>query len=640
MNYSIFKENNFFIKVICLLNITFLLLAKNVNSIEKIDEGKIYKSKFNEEILKGVLRGAGLSLEDAYLATKSFKMAYPPEMLTELSYLILPFAEGKLDSFAINIDGIDAVLIKKFQNKFKTYITSTDFAHKVLEKGLEHFSDNKNILEIENHFQEEINNNSNLIEEDFIFNKGDTLLNFLYVPGSKRKEISSAIKSFSSKLNPVKIKLGTKGRIIRTNDGKIIGFFLIKSKYKSVLTYLSATGYETIIVPTKKVDKVIYERVEVSIKKSTKSNSTRISLLNAPQLKKRKIKITKGNNLFNMLIKEGIDSKKIGNLLNSLKKIYNPKRIRPDQEIIIAFEKNKLYGLSLGVNELREIQVINTPYGFKEYIFKKPVQKIFILKEINIENSLYVDSLKVNLPQEILIDMVRLFSYSIDFQRDIRRKNLFIVYYEFLLNYKGEKIMPGNIIYANAKMEKNNIEMFRYDSNKGGHKYFNSKGESIRKTLMKTPIDGARLSSGFGKRRHPVLGFTKMHKGVDFAAKTGTPIYAAGDGLIERANTYGGYGKYIRIRHNSEYKTAYAHLHRFAKSIKKGKTVKQGQVIGYVGSTGRSTGPHLHYEILFNNKQINPQKLKLPEARKLSKDELEEFIKIKENILKKIINPN
>ena len=131
-----------------------------------------------------------------------------------------------------------------------------------------------------------------------------------------------------------------------------------------------------------------------------------------------------------------------------------------------------------------------------------------------------------------------------------------------------------------------------------------------------------------------------MHKGVDFAAKRGTPIYAAGDGVIERANVYGGYGKYIRIRHNSQYKTAYAHLHRFAKSIKKGKTVKQGQVIGYVGSTGRSTGPHLHYEILFNNKQINPQKLKLPEARKLEKDELEEFIKIKENILKKIINPN
>ena len=391
---------------------------------------------------------------------------------------------------------------------------------------------------------------------------------------------------------------------------------------------------------TKKVDNIINEYIEDSFQNNIKSNSTRISLLNAPQFKKKKIKITKGSNLFNALIKEGVNSKKIGNLLNSLNKIYNPKRIRPEQEIIIAFERDKFYGLSIEVNELREIQIIDTPFGFKEYIFKKPVKKIFVLKEITIKNSLYVDSLKVNLPQEILIDMVRLFSSSIDFQRDIRRENLFIVYYEFLLNYKGEKIMPGNIIFANAKLEKNSIEMFRYESSKGGHKYFNSKGESIRKTLMKTPIDGARLSSRFGKRRHPVLGFTKMHKGVDFAAKTGTPIYAAGDGVIERANIYGGYGKYIRIRHNSEYKTAYAHLHKFSKNIKKGKTVKQGQVIGYVGSTGRSTGPHLHYEILLNNKQINPQKLKLPEARKLEKEELDDFIITKENILKKIVHPN
>ena len=129
-----------------------------------------------------------------------------------------------------------------------------------------------------------------------------------------------------------------------------------------------------------------------------------------------------------------------------------------------------------------------------------------------------------------------------------------------------------------------------------------------------------------------------MHKGVDFAAKTGTPIYAAGDGVIERANVYGGYGKYIRIRHNSQYKTAYAHLYKFAKSIKKGKTVKQGQIIGYVGSTGRSTGPHLHYEILFNNKQINPQKLNLTRRKKIKKEELEEFIKIKENILEQVNN--
>ena len=153
---------------------------------------------------------------------------------------------------------------------------------------------------------------------------------------------------------------------------------------------------------------------------------------------------------------------------------------------------------------------------------------------------------------------------------------------------------------------------------------------------MKTPIDGARLSSGFGRRMHPILGYSKMHKGVDFAAKTGTPIYAAGDGIIERANNYGGYGKYIRIRHNSEYKTAYAHLNKFARKIRKGVNVKQGQIIGYVGSTGRSTGPHLHYEILLNGKQINPQKLSLPEEKKLNEEELIAFRKIKQTILNQI----
>ncbi len=155
--------------------------------------------------------------------------------------------------------------------------------------------------------------------------------------------------------------------------------------------------------------------------------------------------------------------------------------------------------------------------------------------------------------------MLRLFSYSIDFQRDIRKSNSFYVYYEFLQNYKSDLIMPGNIIYALAKLENASIDMFRYDSENSEHKYFNYNGESIRKTLMKTPIDGARLSSGFGRRMHPVLGYSKMHKGVDFAAKRGTPVYAAGDGVVERANIYGGYGKYIRIRHNSQYKTAYAH---------------------------------------------------------------------------------
>ena len=273
-----------------------------------------------------VLRSAGLNEKDSYLATKSFKLAYPPEMLTESSYLILPFAERKFNSFAINIDGVDAVLIAKVKDNFRTFITSTQYAQKIVENGLDYFIENENLLEIENYIGEQVKNNTNFIEEDIIFNKGDTLLGFLYVHGSKRKEISSAIKSFSTQLNPSKITLGTKGKIIRTNTGKLIGFYLKSSKNKSVLTYLSAMGYESVIAQSKNAEDIIKNNIESYVQKDKKFNSTRISLLNSPQLKKKKIKITKGNNLFNVLINEKIDSKKIGNLLNSLKKIYNPKK--------------------------------------------------------------------------------------------------------------------------------------------------------------------------------------------------------------------------------------------------------------------------------------------------------------------------
>ena len=174
--------------------------------------------------------------------------------------------------------------------------------------------------------------------------------------------------------------------------------------------------------------------------------------------------------------------------------------------------------------------------------------------------------------------------------------------------------------------------MYLFDSNDKEAEFYDNEGKSIRKTLMKTPIDGARLSSGFGKRRHPILGYNKMHKGIDFAAKRGTPVYAAGDGIIERANFYGAYGRYIRIRHNSQYKTAYAHLSKFANGVKRNVKVKQGQVIGFVGTSGRSTGPHLHYEVIFNKKQINPNKLKMPEVKSLTKNEMVDFNKQKENI--------
>ena len=181
------------------------------------------------------------------------------------------------------------------------------------------------------------------------------------------------------------------------------------------------------------------------------------------------------------------------------------------------------------------------------------------------------------------------------------------------------------MLYATLILGGKRIELHRFTPESGRTDYFGPDGQSVRKTLMRTPIDGARISSGFGRRKHPVLGYTKMHRGTDFAASRGTPVYAAGDGVIERSSRNGAYGNYIRIRHNGTYKTAYAHLNGYAKGIRSGARVKQGQVIGYVGTTGRSTGPHLHYEVHVNGKQVNPRKIKMPSGEKLKGKDLEAF---------------
>ena len=186
-----------------------------------------------------------------------------------------------------------------------------------------------------------------------------------------------------------------------------------------------------------------------------------------------------------------------------------------------------------------------------------------------------------------------------------------------MIDGDGKVLRPGNILYAAMTLGGTKTALYRY-ADDGFVDYFDSAGRSARKALLRTPIDGARLSSSFGMRKHPVMGYSRMHKGIDFAAGKGTPIYAAGDGIVERASRFGNFGNYIRLRHNSDYATAYGHLSRYAKGIHPGKRVKQGQVIGYVGSTGRSTGPHLHYEVLYNGKQVNPLSVKLPTGTKLA----------------------
>ena len=267
---------------------------------------------------------------------------------------------------------------------------------------------------------------------------------------------------------------------------------------------------------------------------------------------------------------------------------------------------------------------------------KKNFKKNLVYKETVITNSLYNSAVNLGIKPNIIIEFARLYGFQVDFQRDIWKNDSFQIIYEEFINENNKVVDTGEIIFANLNLQDSDLLLYKYEYEKDKIDYFDDSGKSIKKTLMKTPINGARLSSSYGKRKHPILGYTKMHTGTDFAAPKGTPIMASGDGKITKAGWCGGGGNCVKIKHNSTYQTVYAHMSKFGRGIKKGVRVKQGQIIGYVGSTGMSTGPHLHYEVIENGKKINSQKLKLPSGKVLKGEDRKKFevSKIKIDVLK------
>ena len=340
-----------------------------------------------------------------------------------------------------------------------------------------------------------------------------------------------------------------------------------------------------------------------------------------------KIIIVKKNDTFSKIIDPFFDDNNIKNsIINKLNDVYNLKQLTIGQKIY--FYKNYTNQINKIVIPLNFTTDIILEINSDSVVLNKDI--IVPSKEINsiefiIFSSLYQDGIKAGVPLSILTDTIKLYSFDIDFQRDIQKNTKFEVSYETLVNPKKKNISYGNIQYINLKIQNKNLEYFLFKTEDGFSDYYNKNGKNVKKSLLKTPIDGAKLSSNFGMRKHPILGYTKLHKGVDFAANVGTPVFAGGNGVIDYIGNNGSYGKYIRIRHNNEYKTAYAHLSGFKKGIAKGTRVNQSDIIGYVGNTGNSTGPHLHYEVLFQNKQINPMKMKLPSGRILLNKELIKF---------------
>ena len=252
-------------------------------------------------------------------------------------------------------------------------------------------------------------------------------------------------------------------------------------------------------------------------------------------------------------------------------------------------------------------------------LYKKEV----VVKNV-IKNNLYSSAVNSGIEPNIIVEFARIFGFEVDFQRDIRKGDWFEILYEKFEDDNNKVRDTGKIIYASMYVNGEEINLYNFKF-KNDEDYFDIKGKSITKSLMKTPINGARLSSSFGMRKHPILGYNKMHRGTDFAAPSGTPIMASGSGTVTRARWCGGGGNCVKIKHNSTYETIYAHMKAFAKGIKEGKKVKQGQIIGYVGSTGLSTGPHLHYEVLINGKKVNSQKLKLPSGKILKGEQRKQF---------------
>ena len=346
---------------------------------------------------------------------------------------------------------------------------------------------------------------------------------------------------------------------------------------------------------------------------------------------KKIIKVVAGDSLQKILLKEKISKEEVNKIYQKIKGIIDLKKIRQGQTITIVFRtkqnKPSISRITFQVDELSTAYIYyrNKTDDYEVRLNQKNLERVNFLAKGVIVNSLFASAQKIDVDAEVVVEFARIFGFEIDFQRDIRKNDEFQIFYERFEDDEGENFKNGNILFAYLKNSGREIKLYRYKDSKNNIGYFTPDGKSIEKALMKTPINGARLSSGYGMRKHPILGYNKLHQGTDFAARRGTPVMASGSGTVERASWFGAYGKYVRIRHNSTYKTAYAHLSKFGRNIKAGRKVKQGQIIGYVGSTGRSTGPHLHYEVLVNNKRINSQRLKLPSGKKLSQNEMENF---------------
>ena len=359
-----------------------------------------------------------------------------------------------------------------------------------------------------------------------------------------------------------------------------------------------------------------------------------------PRYKSIEHKISSGETFDKILNNYSIPNENILEIKKNLNSDFNLNNLKTNLDIKFTIDQSNNKKITYFLFPISRTEKIQLTRNLDTDIFEKKtiitnLNKKIIFKEGKITQSLYKTAVDLNVQPNIIIEFARIYGFQVDFQRDIRKNDTFQIMYEIFQDDNGKVFETGNIIFADLKLSGANNSLYHFGK-KGSEGHYNQNGKSVEKALMKTPINGARLSSAFGMRKHPIDGYNKMHRGTDFAAPMGTPIMASGSGTITRARWCGGGGNCVKIKHNSTYETIYAHMKNFARGIKENARVKQGQIIGYVGSTGKSTGPHLHYEVIKNGKKINSQKLNLPSGKILKGGDRKTFevTRIKIDVLK------
>lgn len=347
------------------------------------------------------------------------------------------------------------------------------------------------------------------------------------------------------------------------------------------------------------------------------------------------LSVQSGDTLIALLARVGIVMSDAFAAVHALEPIFKARDVRPGWTLHVTLQPQDppllatLQSIAFQPSVEREIKVArrNTDDGdaFLATTIPHPLHRVASLSSGKIDNSLFNTAVAAGVPHDVLVEAIALFSFEVDFQRDIRPGDEFELFYDTLNNSKGDVAKAGDLYYAKLVLRGKDMSYYRFTPRSGTSDLFSLDGHSIRKALLQTPVDATRISSTFGMRRHPILGYNRMHRGVDFAAPSGTPVRAAGDGTVVVAGDGGTYGNYVRIQHNNRYSTAYAHLTGFARGITKGARVRQGEVIAYVGATGRATGPHLHYEVLVGGQQVNPRGVRLPSGETLAGEDLRLF---------------